>query len=168
MSGIYCADIYCDDCVDKIKCDIAVRIFQDRNSGGIADSIEYDQDTDYDDVVSQLDSLDERDYDSGEYPKGCFGSDESDCPQHCGHCSVFLENDLTSDGEEYVKEAVQDAIDSGYTDCVAMTIWREFYDYIDFGPGGQCINCGDHVDSLDENDECDDCAGDDYDDVGGF
>ena len=47
-------------------------------------------------------------YDSGDFPKGPYadGGGESDTPQHCGTCGVFLENPLTQAGYEYVREAV--------------------------------------------------------------
>lgn len=46
--------------------------------------------------------------DSDKYPQGPFpnGGGEADCPQHCDHCKVFLENPLTGDGYAYVKERV--------------------------------------------------------------
>lgn len=49
---------------------------------------------------------DECSYDSDRYPKGpfCDGGGEADSPQHCDHCSVFLENALTSDGYGYLSE----------------------------------------------------------------
>jgi len=52
------------------------------------------------------------------------GGGESDTPQHCGTCGVFLENDLTSDGEDYVRKAIKD----GQGACIEE--WREFYSYL--------------------------------------
>jgi hypothetical protein len=94
---IYCADIYCEQCGIKIMADCIA-------SGKYPDDID-----------------DETSYDSDEFPKGPFenGGGESDCPQHCGSggdcvnaytpdgwfhrkVGMFLENDLTSDGIEYV------------------------------------------------------------------
>ena len=54
------------------------------------------------------------------------GGGESDSPAHCGSCGVFLENPLTGDGAEYVKDAVLDG--SGNTEVLAE--WREYYDWI--------------------------------------
>ena len=53
------------------------------------------------------DSADESSYDSDNFPKGpyCDGGGEADSPQHCDHCQVFLENPLTADGYDYVREA---------------------------------------------------------------
>lgn len=49
--------------------------------------------------------IDDRD-DSDNWPQGPYpdGGGEADCPQHCDHCGCFLENPLTSDGVEYVRE----------------------------------------------------------------
>lgn len=64
--------------------------------------------------------------DTDEYPQ-YFDDDESDCPQHCGDCHVFLENSLTSDGYEYAKQAVEEAVRRGDDDSVALTEWAPFY-----------------------------------------
>ena len=47
--------------------------------------------------------------DSDAFPQGPYadGGGEADAPNHCDHCRVFLENPLTSDGEEYVREAAE-------------------------------------------------------------
>lgn len=44
--------------------------------------------------------------DSDTYPQGPYGNGggEADTPQHCDHCRVFLENPLTMDGGDYVRE----------------------------------------------------------------
>lgn len=178
MAGIYCADIYCDDCIDDIKRRIAIEVFEGKIIGGIADLIVINEYTSYDDVVNQLDRLDERDYDSDEYPKWCDEEGESDCPQHCGSgqdClnpyvhtdgekyGYFFGNPLTSHGDEYVKETVRDDRLAGHTDSVACMLWACFYDYIDFGPEDFCVECN-NWDELDDNELCpgceinDDCA----------
>jgi hypothetical protein len=43
---------------------------------------------------------------SDHWPQGPYadGGGEADTPQHCDHCGVFLENSLTPDGGEYVRE----------------------------------------------------------------
>ena len=67
---------------------------------------------------------DEWTFDSDEYPKGAFDSDyeESDSPDHCASCQIFLKNPLTSDGEAYIRElALEDNIPQE---------WREFYSYL--------------------------------------
>ena len=74
--------------------------------------------------VSSWEDLDESCYDSDDYPKGPYsnGGGESDTPQHCDACNVFLENPLTTDGEEYVKT---EAHDKG-----TPAVWLQFYSYL--------------------------------------
>lgn len=52
---------------------------------------------------------DESTYNSDAYPKGpyAYGGGESDTPNHCDACGVFLENPLTPDGDEYVREQIR-------------------------------------------------------------
>jgi hypothetical protein len=117
MSYIFNADVYCDDCGEDIRRTI--------DAAGNAPA----------------DPDDEHSYDSGEYPK-CSGgcSDESDCPDHCGSgedcinahefpdgwkIGVWLGNALTTDGENYVKEAVRDGGE-------VAELWAKYYDYLDF------------------------------------
>lgn len=61
--------------------------------------------------------------DSDFYPVGPFsdGGGEADAPQHCDKCDLFLENPLTDEGIEYVREALAD----GEGACLAE--WEEFY-----------------------------------------
>ena len=110
---IYCADIYCEDCGEKIR--------DQYSCDGLAPD----------------DPNDETTYDSDEYPKGPYpdGGGEADCPQHCGsgaHCEnaielsdgrkigVWLENDLTTDGVAYVRKAIQDGGE-------VAELWAEWY-----------------------------------------
>src|SRR5271155_2436152 len=81
---VYQAAVWCPDCTRTIKKEL-------KKAG------EEPEDPD-----------DESSYDSDDYPKGPYsdGGGESDSPQHCDGCKVFLENPLTGDGEEYVREAV--------------------------------------------------------------
>jgi hypothetical protein len=62
--------------------------------------------------------------DSDRYPQGPYaeGGGESDCPQHCDLCHVFLENPLTDDGREYVKVTLE-----AYPANDQLDLWREFY-----------------------------------------
>ena len=64
--------------------------------------------------------------DSGYYPQGPYwdGGGEADAPQCCDSCRTFLENPLTPEGYEYVREKIADA--TGDPDVLAE--WREFYD----------------------------------------
>jgi hypothetical protein len=75
--------------------------------------------------------------DSDAYPQGPYGDGggEADCPQHCDHCHVFLENPLTADGEEYVRDALRDRRyldpnDPRYGDPVVLGEWRDHYSYL--------------------------------------
>lgn len=49
---------------------------------------------------------DESSYDSDEWPKGPYpdGGGESDSPQNCDTCGVFLENILTPDGDAWLRK----------------------------------------------------------------
>lgn len=66
----------------------------------------------------------ESSWDSDDYPKGPYsdGGGEADCPQHCDHCNTFLENPLTSDGEEYVRDLAR------LGGCPPD--WRDCYSYL--------------------------------------
>lgn len=82
---IYQADIYCEECAQKISNKIMVKpekIFDTRNLKGLS---------------------------SDEFPHGPFpnGGGEADTPQHCGNCGLFLENALTGDGECYVRARIK-------------------------------------------------------------
>ena len=117
MAYIYNADIYCDDCGKSIR----QRIDAEGHAPAYPD--------------------DGYSYDSDEYPKYVDGSSEADYPQHCGSMGdcinayefedgfkigAWLKNDLTSEGEDYVKDAVREGGD-------VAELWAEYYDYIDFG-----------------------------------
>lgn len=108
--SIYAANIFCAKCTANIK----QQCFAD---GTVAKML-----------ADGDDPMDEWTFDSDEYPKCCDVTSEADCPQHCGGCGEFLKNDLTTDGEEYVRDTVRDSDD----DSVALTVWKPFYDYIDY------------------------------------
>jgi hypothetical protein len=63
------------------------------------------------------------------YPQGPYpnGGGEADCPQHCDHCGLFLENPLTADGYEYVRKAVRDCVNSLHPNLTAFNVWAPFY-----------------------------------------
>ncbi len=89
---------------------------------------------------------DEGSYDSGDYPKGPYpdGGGDADSPQYCGagedcinadeawrggkmtKVGAFLENPLTEDGYEYVREAVERHRETG--EGLVAEEWAEFYD----------------------------------------
>jgi hypothetical protein len=168
MAAIYCADIFCDDCAEDIRKRIARELW-DAPIGTVApdgsSTSYYDC---FEDFADYLECMNERDYDSGEYPKYCSDDEESDSPQHCGSHDDCINhgelpdgfrygycfgNALTTDGEDYVKEAVREGDDDG----VARLVWAVEYDYIDFDTEeGECEECGSTEDIRD--DLCDDCA----------
>jgi hypothetical protein len=136
---IYAADVWCDDCADKIKA--AMR------ADGSADAM----------IANGADLDDDRTYDSDEYPKGPFGDEESDCPEHCADCREFLENSLTTDGADYVRDTVREDIATGDLDSIAITEWMPYYDWIDYGDVGTCDGC-DGLAILDGDALCEECA----------
>lgn len=80
-------------------------------------------------VIEELDKAGTEDTgDSDDYPQGPYadGGGEADCPQHCDGCGCFLENPLTSEGTNYVKEAVREFRETGQGACAEE--WAEFYD----------------------------------------
>lgn len=97
---IYCADLYCADCGQSIR--------QTLDRQGKAPASRDNESS----------------YDSSDYPKGPFhdGGGEADCPQHCGSCGMFLENPLTSDGLDYVRQAID-----GPGKPEVLADWRAFY-----------------------------------------
>ena len=72
---------------------------------------------------------DEYTYDSDDFPKGPYpdGGGEADCPQHCDSCNAFLENELTTQGQEYVTEKFLEYLTCFNGDESAIAQWREFY-----------------------------------------
>lgn len=112
---IYNAEIFCEDCGEKIR--------EDLTAAGKAPANPDDEHT----------------YDSSEYPKGPIsdGGGESDCVQHCGcgpdcinaielddgtKVGVLLENPLTSDGVEQLKESIR-----ADPDNEVIKLWIEHY-----------------------------------------
>jgi len=96
---IYQADLYCASCTETIK-----KTLQ-----------------------SPTNIDDENTFDSDDYPKGPYsdGGGESDCPQHCGQCNVFLENPLTDEGYEYVKQTLLKPIE----DDSILATWFDYYGF---------------------------------------
>ena len=94
--------------------------------------------------------------DSDEWPQGPFGDGggEADCPQHCDSCGLFLENLLTEDGQDYVREQYALARDENLQSylnvwrdhSVAISIgvtqaWANYYDYLELPGEGNCCIC---------------------------
>lgn len=65
-------------------------------------------------------------WDSGDYPVGPEDASEADSPQSCGACGIFLENPLTSHGNDYVIEQ----FNTRDTVTEVMREWADFYDYL--------------------------------------
>lgn len=83
MGYIFQADVYCDECGEAIRRNLA--------------------------EVAPEDSLDHHSYDSDDYPKDAsVEQEESDCPEHCADCHEFLHNPLTSEGYKYVQSALNE------------------------------------------------------------
>lgn len=171
MAAIYQADIWCDDCADVIKDEICSSLWLRRDTAVCPDGeacIGFDS---RDDLYDYLLFMDERSYDSDEFPKHCDDYAESGYPEHCGagegcvnaielqggrKIGAWIGNSLTSYGEEYVKESVRAArLAGGYNPVTEL--WAEYYDYIDFGPEDFCAICG-AWEVLDDYGECEDCS----------
>jgi hypothetical protein len=103
------------------------------------------------DRPAHVDESDESSYDSDEWPKGPYsdGGGEADSPCHCDHCGVFLDNPLTPDGSDYVKEAWLHYIATGSGSLQTLTKWREGYpcEFAEFCENVERDNYG----PLDEN-----------------
>jgi len=104
---IFQADLHCQKCADRIK---------DSNS-------------------QPRDVEDDSNFDSDYWPKGPYpdGGGESDTPQHCGSCGLFLENPLTEDGEIFINDTVELWIEDkqGKYDKEVVQQWVDFYDYLE-------------------------------------
>ncbi len=99
---IYNASLYCEACGEKAREELTAE-------GKAPDDVE-----------------DESSYDSGDFPKGPYPVSEADYPHYCDDCGAFLENPLTSEGVDYVRGLIEDAIISGKPGaCVAE--WQAFY-----------------------------------------
>jgi hypothetical protein len=96
---IYKADIYCDSCGREQK--DRLLFFEGSRLPGFE---------------VKVDTGDSDDFPQGPYPDG---GGEADNPQHCAECGLFLENPLTDEGRQYVREA--------YGRSSASVMWGEFY-----------------------------------------
>jgi len=95
---VFNADIYCETCGERIKQKLPV--------------------PDY-----------EPPFDTGDYPMGPLenGGGEADVPFHCGYCGLFLENPLTQDGREYVRQALREYWLCERGDPKVLALWAGFY-----------------------------------------
>jgi len=117
VAFIYCADMWCDDCGEAIR----QRLTEEGKAPANPD--------------------DEWSYDSDDFPKRADDDDESDTPQHCaagegcinaveieGGKVGLLFGELTSDGMEYVEEAIDDANRDGSSWCKEVVgLWYKHY-----------------------------------------
>jgi hypothetical protein len=167
---IYRSALYCDDCAERIKEDIY---------NEIADKLEFPT---IDSWEKSLEFVE----DSETYPQHELPG-ESDSPEHCDcmeNCinaielgdykiGEWLENSLTMEGEEYVKQEVICAMEEGATNSVAMQVWQHEYNYIDFPDYGNCEECGKESILREDCDflmVCEDClegCGGSFDGLGG-
>tara|TARA_R110000851_G_scaffold76487_1_gene168351 strand:+ start:415 stop:720 length:306 start_codon:yes stop_codon:yes gene_type:complete len=69
--------------------------------------------------------------DSEDYPQGPYldGGGESDYPQHCGNCNMFLENSLTSDGEKELTILLSKPASNGIADIIHAQ-YKDYYSYL--------------------------------------
>jgi len=131
---IYQAALFCEQCIAAIK---ETRKDHCGTCGGfhaVIDSMDcrgFNQET----GEPRYENL----YDSDDYPKGPYsdGGGEADSPQHCDSCGTFLENPLTPDGAQYVRELVVQDRASGKGDGVAAVLWADFYGLHDDNEGKQ-------------------------------
>src|SRR5208337_4209638 len=104
---IYQAEMWCPTCAKEIAADIQQNYPNEMPA----------------------DPTDEHSYDSDNYPKGPFFDEESDAPEHCAGCHIFLENPLTSHGQEYMMQMVDGAVAKGRGDEPHIKEWMDFYEY---------------------------------------
>jgi len=102
---IFQADIYCGKCAQEIAADITAAGQAPENP------------------------QDETSYDSDDFPKGPGFDEESDSPQHCAGCHIFLENPLTTHGQEYMQSMVDEALAKGRGEEPHIKEWMDFYGY---------------------------------------
>lgn len=71
--------------------------------------------------------MDEDTFDSDDYPKGPYpdGGGESDAPEHCDACHVFLENNLTADGQEYLMDALAEYVTDSSGTAEVLDEWAD-------------------------------------------
>jgi len=118
---IYKGGIYCWNCAEEIMKDLDKKAWE----GKIP--------------VARIpkNPSDTHNVDSENYPAGPYNEsdEEGDSPQHCAECGIFFENQLTSEGEEYVIEAVREdreKREKGKKSNPVVREWEKYYDYLDF------------------------------------
>jgi len=99
---LFKTDLYCANCGEMLRRDITAL-------GG-----------------APPEPADESTYGSDVYPKGprANGWGVAHCPQHCHMCGIFLQNPITDEGREYVRQCVENVWD--YSREIVET-WIAFY-----------------------------------------
>jgi hypothetical protein len=100
---IYQADMWCEECGDRIRGENEAQGSVDPNS-----------------LEAQ---------DSDVYPQGPYESHfiEADTPRHCANCGLFLKVNLTPEGVQYVQDAVDRRKENGEGDPEVIEQWEEYY-----------------------------------------
>lgn len=140
MTYIYNADIYCDSCGEAIIKELLSRdetVEVDCRSckwkGPLTTELEATTTNSTGWMLCPQCGLysvayDEYKYDSDDFPKdNSHCSSESDSPQHCGACGEFLENDLTTEGIDYVVSMLVDAYQSGKPISNTLKAYYSYY-----------------------------------------
>src|ERR1700690_913257 len=125
---IYQAALYCQPC--------GLEIIKDCMERGIAPysvscGLNYSSHANSGDIdCDKYDPGNESNWDSDEFPKGPFGDGggEADSPQRCDSCDLFLENHLTEDGVNNVKEMILANMVNGTGSIEVLKEWIDFYD----------------------------------------
>ena len=89
--------------------------------------------------------MDYSSYDSDDYPKSTLIG-ESDSPEHCNGCGVFLHNELTGDGYRYVQEKLNaTGLTSIYVGSMSIALkeWATWYTF-DYWTAEECAEDGRH------------------------
>jgi len=178
MACIYNADIYCDDCEGGIINDICTKLWDNREKAILPDGsllmdlIHRNEIIDRFDLRDYLTHMDNSAYDSDDFPIHCSDEAESDVPEHCGsgaYCDNpeilvdgskvghFFGNDLTADGYDYVKRAIENDLLDGCTDSVACQLWWFYYQHTINLDIAQCRGCN-KWDNLNDDDLCSKCG----------
>jgi hypothetical protein len=102
---MYDGDLYCTNCAKELKHYLETNGVA-ASAAGIAPALENDPD---------------------KLPQGPFSVGESDYPDYCGNCGEFLENPLTTDGYENLRQAVEAYENEGSGDPSTMQELIDFY-----------------------------------------
>ena len=116
---IYKAALYCSDCVEEIEEDLKATCPVDPQAQHRH--------------VPLYEAIEQGLFDTDDYPAGPYsdGGGEADTPQHCEGCGLFLENSLTTDGNNYVLEALQELQEpTEYTNRAVLQEWSDYYNYL--------------------------------------